>query len=150
MFGSSTESSPRSQHSGSETCLPAPGFNSFDIQYEICSKYMKMASEQLYQKELELINSTSTFIEKVQDSINTKEFSCTHETLSTFDTFCDEDDVFSQPSKSRLLLRKSGSNGSLRRTESGLNEALQEIQKRCSERTSSMISNLAGEFRKMK
>lgn len=52
MFGSSTESSPRSNHPSSDTCLPAAEFDSFDIQYEICSKFIKMASQQLYQKEL--------------------------------------------------------------------------------------------------
>lgn len=38
--------------------------SSFDLQYEICSKYMKMTSEQLYQKEIELMQSTNKLIEK--------------------------------------------------------------------------------------
>ena len=92
---------------------------------------MKKASEQIYKKEIELIQSTSKFMDKMQDLMIQKDISSTQESVS-FDNFFEDDDPFTQPSKSRLLLRKSKSNGSLRRTESGLTEALREIEKKCS------------------
>lgn len=88
---------------------------------------MKKASEQIYQKEIELIQSTSKFMDKMQDLMIQKDISSTQEGSQIFE----DDDPFTQPSKSRLLLRKSKSNGSLRRTESGLTEALREIEKKC-------------------
>lgn len=76
---------------------------------------MKRASEQIYHKELELINSTSKFFEFIQDSLAQKDISSTQESL-TLESCLDEDESFLQPSKSRLLLRKSKSNVSIRRT----------------------------------
>jgi hypothetical protein len=60
-----------------------------------------------------------------------KDISSTQESL-TLEPFLDDEDPFTQPTKSRLLLRKSQSNSSLRRTESGVTEALREVQGKCS------------------
>jgi hypothetical protein len=60
-----------------------------------------------------------------------KDISSTQESL-TLEPFLDDEDPFTQPTKSRLLLRKSQSNSSLRRTESGVTEALREVQNKCS------------------
>lgn len=43
---------------------------------------MKMASEQLYQRELELMCNTSKLIEKIQDSVLQKDPSSTQESLT--------------------------------------------------------------------
>lgn len=67
------------------------------------------------------MQASSQFLEKVQDSFSYKDISSTQESMTLLDTFLDDEDVFEQPSKSRLLLRKSTSNSTLRRTESGLN-----------------------------
>jgi hypothetical protein len=48
-----------------------------EVQYEICSKFMRLASEQLYQRELELMGSTSKLMEKIQDSLMQKDISST-------------------------------------------------------------------------
>jgi hypothetical protein len=66
------------------------GFQTGDLQYEICSKFMKKASEQIYHKELELISSTSKFIEFIQDSLAQKDISTTQESL-TFESCFDEE-----------------------------------------------------------
>jgi hypothetical protein len=87
---------------------------------------MKMSSEQLYRKELELIAATSHFIQNMYENIIQKDISSTQESMS-FDPTFDDEDAFSQSSQSRLLLRKSRSNTNLRRTENGLCEALREV-----------------------
>lgn len=112
---------------------------------------MKITSEKLYVQELDLISSTSNFIDKVTQNVHAnryvKDISITQENI-TIDTILDDDDVFSQSSKSRLLLRKSHSGSCLRRTENSMTEALKEVQKRCSEQVASTFSNLILNFRK--
>jgi len=43
---------------------------------------MKITSEQLYQKEIEIMQATSRFIEKVGDSLALKDISSTQESLT--------------------------------------------------------------------
>lgn len=62
----------------------------------------------------------------------------------------DDDDVFSQASRSKLLLRKSYSNTNLRRSDSGLGDALREVEKKCTEKTAKMLGSLSCEYRKLK
>ena len=102
---------------------------------------MKQASEQLLQKELDLMQQTSKFIEKITDNLTAKDISSTQESF-TLDTLLEEEDVFSQPSRSRLLLRKSQSSLALRRSESGISEAMGEVRRKCSERTASLLSGM--------
>jgi len=78
-----------------------------------------------------------------------KDISSTQESTN-YEPFLEEEDPFSQPTRSKLLLRKSQSNSNLRRSESGIAEAMREVKKHCSERTSSILSNLVGEFRRIK
>jgi hypothetical protein len=78
-----------------------------------------------------------------------KDVSSTQESMS-FDPNLEEEDVFTQETRSKFLLRKSYSNTNLRRTENGLSEALREVEKKCSEKTSKMLVSMASEFRKMK
>lgn len=68
----------------------------------------------------------------------------------TIDNGFDDDDVFSQASRSKVLLRKSYSNTNLRRTESGLAEAMREVEKKCTEKTAKMLGGLSCEYRKLK
>lgn len=60
----------------------------------------------------------------MNDSLNAqKDVSSTQESM-TFDPSADDEDPFTQTTKSKLLLRKSKSNSNLRRTDSGITEAL--------------------------
>lgn len=63
---------------------------SLDLQYEICSQFMKKANEQVYQRELELIQESSNFIEKMQETMDRKDISSTQESLS-FDSVLSHD-----------------------------------------------------------
>lgn len=76
---------------------------------------MKKTSEQIYYKELEIISANSKFLEFLQDSLAQKDISTTQES-TTLENCFDEEESFIQPTKSKLLLRKSKSNVSLRRT----------------------------------
>ena len=138
MFTSQNQQ-PRNNNSGS----------SLDLQYEICSQFMKQASEQLLQKELDLMQKTSKFIEKITDNLTAKDISSTQESF-TLDTLLEEEDVFSQPSRSRLLLRKSQSSLALRRSESGISEAMGEVRRKCSERTASLLSGMVNQAKRGK
>ncbi len=102
---------------------------------------MRMTSEKLYQRELELMSNTSTFMEKVADSLILKDISTTQESL-TLEPFLEEEDPFAAPTRSKLLLRKCQSNISLRRTDSIVTDALREVQKKCSEKSSTLLSNM--------
>lgn len=104
---------------------------SLDLQYEICSQFMRHTSDELLRREVELIQQTSKFIERINDNLMLKDVSTTQESF-TLDTLPDEEDCFSQPSRSRLLLRKSQSNVTLRRSESGFTDALSEVRRKCS------------------
>jgi hypothetical protein len=130
-----------SRERGVEDGIREQECSSADLQYEICSRFMRMTSEKLYQRELELMSSTSAFMEKVADSLTLKDISTTQESL-TLEPFLEEEDPFTAPSKSKLLLRKCHSNSSLRRTDSGVSDALREVQKKCSEKSSGLLSNM--------
>lgn len=110
---------------------------------------MKIASEQLCQREIELMQSTHKFFERITDSFSLKDISSTQESF-TLDSILEDEDPFAQPSKSRLLLRKSKSNSSLRRTDTGMSDALREVQKKCSEKTSTLVANMSNEYKRMK
>lgn len=88
------------------------------------------------------MQQTSRLLERVGDVLSQKDVSTTQESL-TLETGCEEEDPFASPSRSRLLLRKSQSNQSLRRSEWGVAEALREVAKNCSERTAAVVGNLA-------
>jgi hypothetical protein len=88
------------------------------------------------------MQQTSRLLERVGDVFSQKDVSTTQESL-TFDPACEEEDPFAAPSRSRLLLRKSQSNQSLRRSEWGVAEALREVAKSCSQRTAAVVGNLA-------
>jgi hypothetical protein len=77
------------------------------------------------------MQDTNKFFEKINDNLALKDISTTQESL-TLESILDDEDPFTQPSKSKLLLRKSHSNLSLRRTDIGLTEAIREVQKKCS------------------
>lgn len=88
------------------------------------------------------MDGTNKFIEKITDSLVLKDISSTQESL-TLEPFLDDEDPFTQPTKSKLLLRKCQSNSSIRRTDSGMTEALREVHKKCTDKTSSLVSNMA-------
>lgn len=73
---------------------------------------MKMTSDQLRQKELDLLLGSSKLIEKVNEGLTNKDISTTQDSL---DSPNDEDDNF-QDNKGRLTLSRSRSNGTLRRS----------------------------------
>lgn len=123
MFDSLFNSVAANTNSLSQQGIREKEYTSTDLQYEICSRFMKITSEQLFQKEIEIMQSTTRFIEKVGDSLALKDISSTQESL-TLEPFLEEEDPFSQPTKSKLLLRKSQSNSSLRRNDSGMTESL--------------------------
>lgn len=55
---------------------------------------MKMANEQLYTREIELMQVSSHFLDKVQESFSYKDISSTQESMTLLDTFLEEEDVF--------------------------------------------------------
>ena len=95
------------------------------------------------------MQQTSNFIDKIGDSIYSKDVSTTQESF-TLDTINDEEDVFSQPSKSRLLLRKSQSNVTLRRSDSGVSDAMGEVRRKCSEKTFGMLNGMVVESKRVR
>lgn len=65
-------------------------YTSLDLEFEICSNFFKATSHQLYQKELEIIHSSSKLIQKLNDSLNAqKDVSSTQESM-TFDPSIDD------------------------------------------------------------
>ena len=96
-----------------------------------------------------MMQSTTKFFEKVTDSFSLKDISTTQESF-TLESILEDEDPFAQPSKSKLLLRKSKSNSSLRRNDTGLTEAMREVQKKCSEKTSALLVNMSNEYKRMK
>ena len=95
------------------------------------------------------MQQTSNFIDKIGDSIYSKDVSTTQESF-TLDTINDEEDVFSQPSKSRLLLRKSQSNVTLRRSDSGVSDAMGEVRRKCSEKTFGVLNGIVVESKRVR
>lgn len=65
-----------------QTRITANYSNSLDLQYEIYSQYMKIASQQLLHQEIHLIQQTSKFIEKATENLNLKDASTTQESLT--------------------------------------------------------------------
>jgi hypothetical protein len=66
-------------------------FHPLDLQYEICSKFMKKTSEQIYYKELEIISANSKFLESLQDTFTQKEVSTTQESTALENYFDEEE-----------------------------------------------------------
>ena len=83
------------------------------------------------------------------DNASLKDISTTQESL-TISGILEEEDPFMRSSRSRLLLRKTQSNCSIRRCDGGFNEAMREVQKLCSSKTHSVLSTMAGELRRIK
>ena len=94
------------------------------------------------------MQQTSNFIDKIGDNIYSKDISTTQESF-TLDTINDED-VFSQPTKSRLLLRKSQSNVTLRRSDSGVSDAMGEVRRKCSEKTYGVLNSIVVESKRVR
>lgn len=103
-----------------------------------------MTSDQLLQKELNLLVSSSKLIEKVAEGLTNKDISTTQDSL---DSPNDEEDNF-QEARGRRALNRSKSNGTLRRSETGITEALLEVQRLCSEKTAAVISGVVTEARR--
>jgi hypothetical protein len=77
-----------------------------------------------------------------------KDISTTQESF-TLDTIADEEESFFAPTKSKLLLRKSQSTScALRRSENGITDAMQEIRRKCSEKTVVLINGIVGDAKR--
>lgn len=82
MFEEYFHIEPLSSSKSLDSAFRTNDSSSFDLQYEICSRYMKMTSQQLCQREIELMENTTKLIEKMTDSLTLKDISSTQESLT--------------------------------------------------------------------
>jgi hypothetical protein len=128
----------------------------FQNQKRICSQYIKIATERLYLDEAKRISEANDLLNKLASKERVKDLS-EWDVFSTRDSVIFEDDSsinlsnISFDSKSRIISRKNAmGTRTVRDFDGNINESLLEIEKECSQKTTTIIKKLADEYKRMR
>jgi|688.fasta_scaffold682189_1 hypothetical protein len=128
----------------------------FQNQKRICSQYIKIATERLYLDEAKRISEANDLLNKLASKERVKDLS-EWDVFSTRDSVIFEDDSsinlsnISFDSKSRIISRKNAmGTRTVRDFDGNINESLLEIEKECSQKTTTLIKKLAEEYKRMR
>jgi hypothetical protein len=120
-----------------------------DLQFEICSSYIKHASEKLALREAELITQSSQFLTQFLHHDHSRDLTDLCPTETTSDSFLRLGMESPRASDKRIAFQRKSKRGIDRRTESSISEAIQEVREVCSWQTVSLVERVIGEWRRV-